>query len=145
MLEKLLLTLLSNSVYGPCRICKEHVWTRGTLCDFDALWNPFRREATLTFVNELNRKFKFLQKHESAKAFITTFKCGACQQYFRNQFVSPKGNPDQWYEDGHEFSVEKHGMHVSVKPFFKLLCVYIAEGAYSTGEEDDNSSVASLT
>jgi hypothetical protein len=138
LLEKLLLTFVFNRVYGTYRILKEHAWSRCNLADFDALWNPFRREKILSFVN----------KNETAKAFIQTFKCGTAQQYFRNQFVSPKMEPVGWFEDGHEFSVERNGMHVSLKPFWKLLCIYIDSGAYSTGDEDeeemddDSSSLA---
>lgn len=141
MLEKLLLTFVFNRVYGTYRILKEHAWSRCNLADFDALWNPFRREKILSFVNKLNRKFEFLQKNETAKAFIQTFKCGTAQQYFRNRFVSPKMEPVGWFEDGHEFSVERNGMHVSLKPFWKLLCIYIDSGAYSTGDEDEEKEM----
>jgi hypothetical protein len=112
------------------------------LCDFDALWNPFRRTDLLSFINDLNRKFVFLNKHETPEGFVTIFKCGATQQHFRNQFVSPKSDPVGWFQDGHTFNLKRNGLHVSLKPFFKALCIYIEKNAYG-GELDDQSLVLS--
>jgi hypothetical protein len=138
-----LLTSIYDSVYAPFRtkgpLIFPHILPRCTLCDFEGLWNPFRQEKTISLVKRLNEKFTFLLEHEDATSFIQTFTVGSTHQYYRNKFKSPHLNPTYWYSDGHEFPDNKsHGLHESLKPFFKLLCVDLGGNAYQEVDTDNS-------
>jgi hypothetical protein len=128
--------------YAPFRMDDKHTLPRITLCDFEAIWNPHRRQFTKAFVIKLNSRFRFLNRHEDAESFIRSFCVGGTHQYYRNKFKSPKGNPVRWFQDGHEFTEEKgYGIHVSLKPFFKLLCLPLGKNAYES-EIDENDDMS---